>query len=163
MGNSAKHGFPGPGAGGTIQVHLPPNGADCGVGIDHPGIANLGGALDGAIVIGRHPDRGVRLLQRPYEHAGVVEFAVGGVVGDGVPGPQLFDDLQMFEQPWHAFAFAKAKGLVFYITVAETNAEDEAPTSDDIERGCFFCYGDGVEQRQEVDGDAHTHAPGFGG
>src|SRR5215212_2930561 len=103
--------------------------------IDDPGVADLGRALDGPVIVGGHPDRRVRLLDGTQGGRRTRQLAVAALEVDRLAGPELLDDVQVAPEPRDALARDQAEGVVLRLAVAEPDPEDEAPARHNVERG----------------------------
>src|SRR5262249_19325273 len=101
---------------------------------DEPRVAHARGALDRAVVVGRDPDRGMRLLHRPAGPRDLVETTHVGLDADLLLGEQAPDDLQALLEPAHALALRHLERVELDVTIAEPDAEDEVAPPDHVER-----------------------------
>lgn len=133
------------------------------MGVDDPRVADLGRALHGPVVVGRHPDRRMRPLHRPDGRGGPGQPAVRRLEVHGGADPEPLDHIEMRHEALHPLARPHTEGPVLHLAVAQPHAEDEAPARHDVKARRLLGHSHRVQQRQEVDRDGQAHRAGLGG
>ena len=144
-----------------VEVKLAPDGRGGRMRIDHPRVADVRGALDRPVVVGRDPHRRRRPLHRPDVHPHPIEPARLAVVRHRIFGPQPVHELQVFHHARDALALRHVEGVELDVAIAESDAEHEVPPGDDVERRHGLGHVHRVVQVEQQDPEAGGHLAGL--
>ena len=120
-------------------------------------------AREAVVAAGGDADFGVRLLVRDGRQGGVGDGVVLALVGEGLPGPGLEDDVQRLLEPLPAFAVVDAHDVVGAHVAAASHTQLEAPLAELVHGGRLLGDAQRVDQRQHLHRHADAQVLGAGG
>ena len=134
-----------------------------GVGVDQPGIAPAGGPANSRIVVGGHPDRGMRGLDGPGADLSLGHGVILAVELDLILAPQSFDQVHSLVHAPNPLIPPDPKRGVFLVPVTKTDPENELSIGDAVQGSDAFGQFHRVMERDQDDGGGYLHIARLGG
>ncbi len=130
--------------------------------VHDPRVAQTSGTTHRDRLIGGHPDRRVRLLERTDGGSDAWHRVEPAVKLHVVLRPQPFDHLERFQEAGDALRHRDAERCALLGSIAKAHPEDHPSVGDRVERRHLLGDVHGIVQRQQEDGDADPHVAGVG-
>src|SRR4030095_7863599 len=102
-----------------------------------------------SVGIGGDPDRRPRFLQRLGIDGYILYMKLLAVKAHMVFGPELFDDLDAFDEPLESLCFIQGKGVELFVAIAEPEGCKGSTVVNDIQSGELIGHRHGVTQTEE--------------
>src|SRR4029450_4956442 len=105
------------------------------MGPDDPVIPYSCGPFHCGVGIGGDPDRRPRSLQRLGIDGNILEVKLLTMKAPAIFGPELFNDLDAFDEPLEALGFIQVKGIELFVAIAEAEGCEGSSFIDDTQSG----------------------------